>query len=61
MTIKEIAIKSIEELPEDATWEHIQERINFMAGIRKSLRELDQGKGIPHEKIREEFSEWLSS
>jgi predicted transcriptional regulator len=61
MTIKEIAIKSIEELPEDATWEHIQERINFMAGIRKGLRELDQGKGIPHEKIREEFSEWLSS
>ena len=61
MTIKEIAIKSIEELPEDATWEHIQERINFMAGIRKGLRELDQGKGVPHEKIREEFSEWLSS
>jgi len=61
MTIKEIAIKSIEDLPEDATWEHIQERINFMAGIRKGLRELDQGKGIPHEKIREEFSEWLSS
>ena len=61
MTIKEIAIRSIEELPEDATWEHIQERINFMAGIRKGLRELDQGKGIPHEKIREEFSKWLSS
>ena len=61
MTTKEIAIKSIEELPEDATWEHIQERINFMAGIRKGLRELDQGKGVPHEKIREEFSEWLSS
>jgi len=61
MTIKEIAIKSIEELPEDATWEDIQERINFMAGVRKGLRELDQGKGIPHEKIREEYREWLSS
>jgi predicted transcriptional regulator len=61
MRIKEIAIKSIEELPEDATWEDIQERINFMAGVRKGLRELDQGKAIPHEKIREEFREWLSS
>jgi hypothetical protein len=61
MTIKEIAIKSIEELPEKATWEDIQERINFMAGVRKGLRELDQGKGIPHDKIREEFREWLSS
>ena len=61
MTIKETAIKSIEELPENATWEDIQERINFMANVRKGLRELDQGKGIPHEKIKEEFEEWLSS
>ena len=61
MTIKQIAIRSIEELPEDATWEDIKERINFMAGVRKGLRELDQGKGIPHEKVREEFREWLSS
>ena len=61
MTTKEIAIRSIEELPEDATWEDIQERINFVAGVRKGLRELDEGKGIPHEQIREEFSEWLIS
>jgi len=61
MTTKEIAIRSIQELPEDATWEDIQERINFIAGVRKGLRELDEGKGIPHERIREEFREWLSS
>ena len=61
MRIKEIAIKSIQELPEDSTWEDVQERINFIAGVRKGLRELDEGKGIPHEKVREEFREWLSS
>lgn len=61
MRIKEIAIKSIQELPEDSTWEDIQERINFIAGVRKGLRELDEGKGIPHEKVREEFREWLSN
>ena len=61
MTTKEIAIRSIQELPEDATWEDIRERINFVAGVRRGLRELDEGKGIPHEKVREEFKEWLSS
>ena len=61
MTIKEIVIKTIQQLPEEATWEDIQERINFVAGVRKGLRELDEGKGIPHERIREEFREWLSS
>ena len=59
MTTKEVVIKSIQELPEEATWEDIQERISFVVGVRKGLRELDEGKGIPHERIREEFSEWL--
>jgi predicted transcriptional regulator len=61
MTTKEIAIRSIQELPENATWEDIQERINFIAGVRKGLRELDEGKGIDHQRVREEFKEWLSS
>ncbi|MFP4453536.1 MAG: hypothetical protein ACLFPI_09235, partial [Desulfobacterales bacterium] len=61
MTTKEIAIKSIQQLPENATWEDIRERINFVAGIRKGIRELDEGRGISHEQVREEFREWLSS
>ena len=60
MTTKEIALKTIEQLPEDASWEDIQERINFVAGVRKGLRELDEGKGIPHDKVKEEFAEWLT-
>ena len=61
MTSKEIALKTIEQLPEDASWEDIQERINFAAAVRKGLLELEQGKGIPHEKIKEEFAEWLAN
>jgi hypothetical protein len=61
MTIKEAAIKTISELPEDATWEDIQERISFIAGVRRGIRELDEGRGILHEEVRREFSEWLSS
>jgi hypothetical protein len=61
MTIKEIALKTIHQLPEDATWEDVQERINFAAGVRKGLRELNEGKGIIHEKVKEEFRKSLSS
>jgi predicted transcriptional regulator len=60
MTTKQVAIHTLEDLPEDATWDDVQERINFVAGVRRGLRELDEGKGIPHEQIREEFSEWLA-
>ena len=59
MNTKELAIRTLEELPEDATWEDVQERINFLAGIRKGLRELDAGKGIPHGCVRDEFAQWL--
>ncbi len=61
MTSKEIAIKTIENLPADASWEDIQERINFIAAVRKGLRELDDGKGISHDRVKEEFAEWLTN
>ncbi len=60
MTTKQIAIQTIEQLPDNATWEEIQERIRFVAGVRTGLRELDEGKGIPHDQVKEEFSEWLT-
>jgi predicted transcriptional regulator len=60
MTTKQIAIETIQQLPENATWEEIQERIRFVAGVRAGLCELDEGKGIPHDQVRQEFAEWLT-
>jgi hypothetical protein len=59
MTTKELALQTIARLPETATWEDIQDRIHFIAGVRKALKELDQGRGIPHEQVREQFAKWL--
>jgi hypothetical protein len=60
MTTKQIAIQTIQQLPDNATWDEIQERIRFVAGVRGALRELDEAKGIPHDQVREEFAEWLT-
>ena len=60
MITKGIAIHAIEALPEDATWEDVHERINFVAGVRRGLRELDEGKGIPHERVKKEFAPWIA-
>lgn len=60
MTTKQTAIRTIEQLPETASWEDIQERINFIAGVRKGLAELDAGLGISHDRVKEEFAEWLT-
>ncbi len=58
MTSKEIALKTIEQLPDGASWEDIQERINFIVGVRKGLRELDEGQGISHEEVRNESADF---
>jgi predicted transcriptional regulator len=60
MTTKQIAIQTIQELPDNATWDDIQERVRFVAGVRKGLGELDEGKGIPHDRVSEEFEEWIT-
>jgi predicted transcriptional regulator len=31
-----------------------------VAGVRKGLRELDEGKGIPHDRVRNQLDRWLS-
>jgi hypothetical protein len=54
MTVKEIAISTIRELPDDATWEDIQDRVNFVAAVRHGLREIEEGKTISHEQVRED-------
>lgn len=60
MTTKEIVINTIQSLPDDANWESIQERVNFMAGVRKGLRELDTGKDIPHDQVKKDFEKWFA-
>ena len=60
MSTKEMALKTIAELPEDVSWEDIKERLFFIAAVEKGLHELDVGEGIPHEDIVREAKEWAS-
>ena len=60
MTKKEIAIKTIQDLPDSATWEDIEERVRFLAAIDRGLADIKAGKIIPHEEVKESLKEWLS-
>ncbi len=60
MTVKELAINTIKNLPDNAIWEDVKERIEFVTGIRKALNELDEGKGISHGQVEKESSSWIT-
>ena len=60
MTVKEHALQTIQNLPDDVEWEEVKDRIEFRAAVEKGLRELDQGKGIPVEDLEKELKEWVT-
>jgi predicted transcriptional regulator len=60
MNCKKIAIKTIQELSDSATWTDIEERIHVLAAIDKGLTDIKEGKIIPHKEVKESLKKWLS-
>ncbi len=58
--VKEHVIKIIKNLPESVTVESIMSELYFKLQVDQGLKELDEGKGIPHEKVKRQVSKWLS-
>ena len=61
MSAREIVADVLEHLPDDVTLEEAVRRINFVAGMREGLAELDRGEGIPSRKSRLSCLQGLSS
>jgi len=58
MTSKEVAIKTIQDLPDSVTWADIEERIRFLAAIDRGLADIKSGKIIPHQEVKESLKKW---
>jgi predicted transcriptional regulator len=57
---KEQVIRIIERMPEQANIADIMAELYFCLKVNSGLRELDEGKGIPHEQVKEHLEKWLS-
>lgn len=57
--IKSQVIEIIKGLPENITLDDIMEELYFKSHVDSGLKELDEGKGIPHEVVESRFSKWL--
>ncbi len=60
MTRKDLAIETIQKLPDSATWLDIEERIRFLAAIDQGLEDVRAGRVIPHEDVKASLASWLS-
>lgn len=60
MSDKQLALDSIERLPDNASLEVIAERVEFLAAIRKGLDQIERGQTIPHDEVKRQLATWLS-
>ena len=58
--MRDLAIQSIGDLPESATWADIEERVRFLAAIDRGLEDIKAGRVIPHEDVKASLEKWLS-
>jgi predicted transcriptional regulator len=59
MGIKQDVIKLIQDLPEDVTLEDIMTELYVRAKIEDGIKQLDQGKALSHDKVKERMNKWL--
>jgi predicted transcriptional regulator len=60
MSDKQLALDSIERLPDNASLDVIAERMEFLAAIRKGLDQVEKGQTVPHEEVKRQLATWLS-
>jgi soluble cytochrome b562 len=59
MTIKQKLLKTVQDLPDDASFEDAMEKLFLLSRIDKGLEQADQGKTYSHQVVRDRMSKWL--
>jgi predicted transcriptional regulator len=60
LRLKKEVIKMIQSLPDEVTIDDIMAELYFKMQVDAGLKELDEGKGIPHEEVEKRMLKWLS-
>jgi hypothetical protein len=56
---KDKVIEIIRALPDESTVDDIMEELYFRMQIDRGVAELDEGKGISHQDVRQRLARWL--
>ena len=59
-SVKEQIIQIIQRLPDEASIDDIMAELYFKLQVDAGLKELDEGRGIPHKEVEKRMSKWLT-
>jgi predicted transcriptional regulator len=54
-TVKQRVLEALEQLPADAGFEDVMERIYFLSKIERGLEQLDRGEVVSHDEVKRRF------
>ena len=60
MRDKQVAIETINKLPEDASMDEIAEELQIMAAIRKGKEDANAGRVKSHAEVEKMVEAWIS-
>jgi predicted transcriptional regulator len=60
MTAKRMVLETVEQLPDDASFEEITRRLEVLAAIQKGVDSLDRGEGKPIEEVEKLLTSWTT-
>ena len=60
MTAKQIVLETVEQVPEDASFDEITRRLEVVAAIQKGLESLDLGEGKSIDEVEKLVASWTT-
>ncbi len=58
MSVKEMVMEQIREMPDDASPEDIQEKLHFILGVRQAMNSMDKGHGSSKDAVKAKIPQW---
>lgn len=59
MTQKDKILQTVQDLPDDATFEDAMERILVLAKIERGISQAEKGETLSHQEVKDRMSKWL--
>ncbi|HXI68758.1 MAG TPA: hypothetical protein VNN22_00205 [Verrucomicrobiae bacterium] len=60
MTAKRIVLETVEQLPDDASFDEIAARLEVVAALQKGLDSLDRGEGKSIDDVEKLVASWTT-
>jgi predicted transcriptional regulator len=60
MSNKDVVSDLLSRLPSDVSLQQIAREIEFIAGVREGLDQLDRGEGVPIDQVEKMIESWTT-